>query len=482
MNGDTKRLLIGVGRANITPPVGTALVGYGIRTGPSTHIHDDLFATALVLADGERNVAIVAVDLCAITSPEVDEIRESIGALLGESSANVMIACSHTHAGPVASSGFKALVAGDGHLEPRERAYADNLRNQLLGAVAEAKSRLVEGRMAVGKGSVQIGINRRERLPDGRVVIGHNPEGPTDPEVGVARFDDSQGRPIACLVNYACHATTMGPQNLAISADYPGAMRRVVERNTGALCLFLAGAGANVAPRRSISDNFEHVERQGTVLGLEAAKVFHSLETRRIWQSRVISETEGLQVIWTDHVEDGPSVEHIGAAVRAVELPLQELPDRVSAERMLQRWERTVSELEAAKETGAPMRFAWRQLNWARRVLAEVQAGRRKGAATVELQVIRVNDLALVGIPAEPFVEIGLAIKAGSRVVNTFPVGYANGYLTYVPWPDAYAEGGYEVNEAFKGTMVAGPAEESARLIVDACLELVKSAGAKVSV
>jgi neutral ceramidase len=472
-----RRLLIGVGRRDITPPIGMRLMGYGLRTGPSIRVHDSLFATALILSDGTQNVAIVTLDVAIYCSPEVDEVRQSIGKLIGGTSRNVMIACSHTHSGPVTWDGLRALETGGSSLEANEIEYMLHLRSQVLAAVDEASTNLREGRMAAGKGQAGMSINRREKLPNGRVVIGHNPCGPVDHEVGVARFDDNDGRPIACVVNYACHPTVMGPQNLEVSADFPGVVRRVVEQNTNAMCLFLQGAGANVAARRSISDNFADLEDQGAILGLEAAKVFRSLRTRRILQTREIRESFGPQVIWTDHIEEEASIKYFGVLVRRVEFPLRPLPVFDDAQAELQRREVALRDMMATGQSGLPVTLARHQRDWAKRVLAEVRADRRHHTVSADLQVIRVNDLVLVGTPAEPFVEIGLALKAKSSVANTFPVGYANGYFSYLPWPDAYADGGYEVEEAWKRWLVAGPAPECAGIVADSGVDLINRTG-----
>jgi hypothetical protein len=61
-----------------------------------------------------------------------------------------------------------------------------------------------------------------------------------------------------------------------------------------------------------------------------------------------------------------------------------------------------------------------------------------------ELQVIRIGDLALVALPGEIFVEIGLAIKNRSPFPVTAVVGLANDHIGYVPTRRAFGEGGYE--------------------------------------
>src|SRR3989442_61353 len=83
---------------------------------------------------------------------------------------------------------------------------------------------------AAGSGSAPIAINRIETLPDGKIILGQNPTGPTDHEVKVVRIDGLDGRPIAAIVNYAAHPVVLGPEPLLVSADYPGVVREIVER------------------------------------------------------------------------------------------------------------------------------------------------------------------------------------------------------------------------------------------------------------
>ena len=104
-------------------------------------------------------------------------------------------------------------------------------------------------RIKAGAGHMDFSVNRREKLADGRVVLGLNETGPADHAVGVVRVDSQEGRPLAALVNYTCHPIFVGSASRLISPDYPGPMRRVVERETGATCLFLQGATGNVNPR-----------------------------------------------------------------------------------------------------------------------------------------------------------------------------------------------------------------------------------------
>ena len=62
-----------------------------------------------------------------------------------------------------------------------------------------------------------------------------------------------------------------------------------------------------------------------------------------------------------------------------------------------------------------------------------------------EIQVIRIGDLALVALPGELFVELGLAIRQQSPARHTFVIGYANEFIGYLPTSEAWEQGGYEV-------------------------------------
>jgi hypothetical protein len=76
------------------------------------------------------------------------------------------------------------------------------------------------------------------------------PTQPLDPTIRLLRVTDMDGKIRAVGVNYACHGVNLGPDNLEISADWPGYMRREVEQGlgNGALCFFLQGASGDINP------------------------------------------------------------------------------------------------------------------------------------------------------------------------------------------------------------------------------------------
>ena len=201
------KLRAGVAREVISPPKGIYLIGYGDRTKGNTGVHDDLTATALVLDNGQIRLALVACDLLCLNEFIVDRIRAQVG-----KRTQVVICCSHTHAGPVAYA--------DRHSGRARRAYIDNLVERIVRAVHRATSALAPAALAWGQAEADIAVNRREKRPDGEIVIGVNPTGPVDRSVGVLSIGATHcGKcvaPLATVVSFACHGTVLGPDNLFV--------------------------------------------------------------------------------------------------------------------------------------------------------------------------------------------------------------------------------------------------------------------------
>src|SRR5581483_496659 len=188
MPEEARCLTAGVARTVITPPIGIHLTGFAGRP-PSTGIHDDLWATALVLAERgaepsseqESRIALVALDLLGLYGDELaPDIKGRIQEVTGIPPERVLLSCSHTHAGPVVAGGVTGREGGN---SPEAIAYRAALPHHLAGIVAAADAARRPVTLAVGRGSVKVGINRRERRPDGRIVLGQNPEGALDSEV-----------------------------------------------------------------------------------------------------------------------------------------------------------------------------------------------------------------------------------------------------------------------------------------------------------
>ena len=123
-----------------------------------------LTATALVLDDGQRRMALLACDLLCLNEFIVDRVRAEVGR-----KTPTIICCSHTHAGPIAYA--------DTHSGRTRKRYIDTLVERLARAVHRAGEALAPVELAWGQAEIDIAVNRREERPDGKVITGVNPEG-----------------------------------------------------------------------------------------------------------------------------------------------------------------------------------------------------------------------------------------------------------------------------------------------------------------
>ncbi len=429
-------LRAGVARVVITPPVGIPMIGFAGR-GPAQGIHDELTATALVLdgppahpsddpSSGRRSrLAIIACDLLFLRWTEVRAVREAVGQLTDIPPDHVVIACSHTHFGPLTEPDRSEQAV---QVEP----YLANLVHLLAGAVAAARAAVVPCRLGFGQGEVRVGINRRERTADGQIILGQNPAGPVDPRVAVLRIDSADGRPLATLLNYACHPVSLGSQCTSFSSDFPGVARRLVEEQTGAMCLFLQGATGNINPLLMGWD-WTHPARLGLPLGAEAVRVY--------WSATPCAElTAG------------------GLSFAHAQLQLPPLvPASIDAGR------ETIATLERERERlgdgGNNGALWWTELRLerARTGLAALQGITPAPPVRAELAALRLGHaVGLVTAPGEIFTEIGQSIVARSPFHHTIYAGYTDGTIGYVPTRAAYAEGGYEVTHACQVAPEAG--------------------------
>ena len=169
------------------------------------------------------------------------------------------------------------------------REWWEQTEDKFIQAVGEANNNLFRARIGAGMGRTYIGHNRRKVLPDESVKMfwrnaEKEPTHPVDPTVSVLRIDDISGSPKAVLVNYSCHPTVLGPDNLHISADYVGVMRRHVEKEIpGATCLFIFGASGDINPyfdKQPITEKpFEAVGWTGETLGKAVVQTARRIET-----------------------------------------------------------------------------------------------------------------------------------------------------------------------------------------------------------
>jgi hypothetical protein len=418
-----------------------------------------LYATALAMSDGETTTLVIDVDVIGFNEEWAGRVMDAVVSLTGLPREAIRIAASHTHSGPKT---LRLEVVSEGLDMGLE--YLETLPRRIAGAGWQALRNLRPVRVAAGQGACAINLNRRVKVEGGRVVVGRNWDVPVDQTVRVVRVDDLEERPVAVIVHYACHPTIMAWENEWFTPDFPGVVREVVEREMGGHCLFLQGAAGSVGPVEGFTGDRAVYRRLGRMLGLEAAKVALSIDTRRRAERFVGVMESGAPIALYEDVPaaDGP----VAFAVRSrtLQLPANEFPphaELVAAVAQLRQ------ALEAARASGAGVREATAALT--RATMKEERARMVRGRAFVErqLQGMRIGDTVLISMQDEPFDEIGARIVAGSPFRHTLVSGYSNGTFGYMPTRAAFAEGGYEVD-----TALYGPDTED--IVVGAALEMLR--------
>ena len=382
-------LRAGVAKMDITPPPGQLLYGYSERRTPAQGTLDPLYARVLVLEAGEKRLAWVDLDLGRPFGPEsIREIREA--ARNSSRISCLLVEATHTHPGPVVMDAYRGA----------RPAWETAAIGKIDRAISEAAGRLVEARIGTGYGEAIIGYNRRWVNLDGTVSmlwrnLTHIPTFPVDPTVGVLRIDTTDGKPMAILVNYACHPVVLG-MNLQYSADFPGVMTRTVEEAFGGtpLCFFIQGAPGDINPlARSVADDGpEQLKIAGRGLGESTARIARSI-----------------------HTEAEPNAT-LEVAEDEINFSLRWKPEKFRQGLLVE---------------GGPDGSK----HYSERI-----------ASAMQLPVVTVlidRRIALMTMPGEPFVIFQMNWRDRCPVPDAFFLGYTNGYFGYFPTIAAAAQGGY---------------------------------------
>ena len=419
-------LTAGAAAVDVTPPVGCPMAGYYSARG-AEGTHDPLFAKVLVFEQDGTRAALVSLDLITTTRGLVEESRALVEKETGIPAAHVMISATHSHTGPVLWDGSpRADVLGGG--EPIAREYVKQLPHKIAAAVKKADAARTPARLSFATGREEgLAFNRRFHMLDGSV--GWNPgkknpniirpAGPTDPSVPVVAVETPDGKPIALYVNFAMHLDTVG--GLHYSADYPFTLARTLAAVKGddMVTVFTTGTCGdvnhiNVDDPRPQKGHGE-AARIGTRLSAEVLRTLDRARPAGGGPLRVSNELVELPLPPVT-ADDVAAARRVAADVQAGAKPAPKFLDQVQAYKAL----------DVSARLGKPY--------------------------VVEVQVVALgDDLAWVSLPGEIFVDLGLAIKAGSPFRQTMIAELANGSVGYVPTRVAYSQGNYEVVSARVG-------------------------------
>ncbi|MGB3307312.1 MAG: neutral/alkaline non-lysosomal ceramidase N-terminal domain-containing protein [Thermomicrobiales bacterium] len=460
-------LQAGIARADITPPIGIAHANWGAQTHErAAGIDLPLELTALALGDGTSTSVIIDIACCWLWGNTGAEVLASVLELTGLPEHAVRLSYTHTHSGPAGGSNQSWVTGGVEMVD----SYIANLGRIAAGATWAAIRDMEPVRIAGTIGESSISVNRRFQRPeDGAVVVGRNWDGIVNREVNVLRLDRLDGSPFAAVVHFGCHPITVGPDNDKITPDYPGVVKRVVEANVGAPTVFLQGAAGDIGPVRGVaSDGANQYKRLGTILGLEAAKLWLEADPVPTCERYVGTLESGAPLA---RYEDTPLPDRetpIRVAKTIAQLPMKEPGDEAALKAELDTHNQNLAALRESGASADEIRQVTMKAKRAsmRHILA--QHINQQEAWPVEIYATAIgDDIALLGMSVEPFAAIGLGIQAGSPFKQTLVSGYSGLSFAYLPTADAYPLGGYEIE-------VTPFAPEAADIAIAAAVDLLR--------
>ena len=415
----------GFSRVDATPPPGLPIPGY-FSHRVADGVLDPLYIDCVAVSDGENRALIYCVDDLHLTNPFFEKAFPAITEATGVPRDRIYVHATHTHTGA-------ADWPRPGYTEDENKLIRE-FANVRIAKLAEAGqlaiANLAPARIGVAKTVCpNISFIRRYRMKDGSVRTNpglrnpnvKEPLGTPDETLQLVRFRRT-GAPDIAIVNFGTHPDTVG--GTKYSADWPGVVRQTFENAVGGgvKCLFLNAAQGDV-------NHHYRFPPPGRV----------ALNKERATCSTAIAKHMGRAVagaaiaVW-DVCEDipaGPVRGRVAPHSMPTNMPTADELKWVELFDAGRKDEIPLSGMEIATLTGKGSRV--------RRL--------KNGPASVDIIVssIAIGDsLAFAGLPCEPFVDIGRAIKEQSPFRTTLVTCLTNGSEGYIPSTKAHSEGGYE--------------------------------------
>ena len=422
-------LQAGFSRVNVTPMMGIPVRGY-FKVRLADGVLDELEVNALALACGDTKVLLMTMDCCGIDTFDVNDFRANIAAVTGIPEDAVYIHSTHTHTGPETDSRSE---------DPLVLEYTAFLKKRFADAAVFALADLKPAKMGwkVGK-APNIAFVRRFRMKDGKVRtnpgVGNpdilHPIGDVDERVNVLRFD-REGAETIVLANMGCHPDVVGGNK--ISGDWPTLYRHRLEKSLDNVkTLFFNGAQGDVnhvdvsAKNGDYNDMFNdfddvsrgygHARHMGNVMAGAVLQVYDKVNYVDVDSIKFVHKV-------VDLPSNMPKPEDMPLAHKYNDLHNAGRDDLIPFEAM----ELTTVVAEAGR-------------------MVKLEHGPE--SFPLPLSGVAIGNVALIGIPGEPFNGVGIGLKEAEGWDLVLPTCITNGYEGYFPMQDAYDEGGYEARSS----------------------------------
>jgi len=423
--GHAGELRVGAAAVEIEADDAMVIAG-GITPGKAAGQEGKLRAVATVVAKDGVRAAIVACDVLMMTRERLDPVIAEIEGATAIEGSHILINCTHTHHAP---STLKV------HGYDEDEKFTKRVQAAMVEAVKRAASNLVSAQFFFGLGEEStVGQNSRVLLDDGSIYwIGPRTNfvratGPFDPELPVLGFKDAAGKWRSVIFNHSTHTIGTRQPGKRSPAFY-GLAAQDLEAEFGGVVTFLEGASGSTH-----NLNFS---------GEECANRMKVAVRETLGKARA---------------------REVGA-IRALKRPVKF----------------RVRQFDEAAEAAAVEKYCRKYAPAGADTIAEVFRKMRADLAAKQgeeretwVQVLRLGDIALVGVPAEYFTQLGLDIKNRSPFRHTYIAELANDWIGYLPNLEGHKLGGYQVWTGYHSYAEPGTGERIADEAVAMLRELAQ--------
>lgn len=370
-------------------------------------IHRALDVRAVIMDCGGK-IAFVSVEMTSLPAEEIEAVRDRIAGETGIVRENIWVCCTHTFSAPHLLPDFM-LKENDGIAKKEE--FRRSLQNAASAAVKKAMGRMETVTPRFGSSYCDINVGRDVELEEGW-WIGVQGMGLVDHEIQALRLDNSEGKPVAVIFNYAIQSSVLDGSVLStggkvVSPDVAGTACDYVERschNPHPVVLFLVGAAGDQVPvKRAVSETFVKGERVREDRHEEGFKICEELG--RTLGDAVIRAMDSSQEI---SVQDG-----IRSGRKKITVPGKEM-------------ERDLHQLRPVKE----MHYA------------------ETGETETEIEAAAIGEIAFLGVKPELNCITAAAVKAFSPYGHTLITTMVNGASKYMADKRSYDRFTYEAQNS----------------------------------
>ena len=404
----TSKFRLATFSADVTPPIGHALMGGGIA--PVRTIEDPLSANGLVLMGEGQPLVLAAIDWCEIRNDAYERWRSVLAEALGTAPERVLVCCLHQHDAPIADLAAQRFLDQQKAVGSICDLAFHELAVQRVARAAKASLQKAEKitHFGTGQGKVErVASNRRFLDATGKLqfhrmsatrdaAIRAMPEGTIDPYLKTLSFW-KEDKAVAAISCYATHPMSHYGRG-GVSSDFVGLARKRLQADDPAVFqIYVSGCSGNVTAGK-YNDG--------------------SPENRQVLAERIY---QGMKQAWKNTRRS--AIDKIGFRNAQFLLKPRGGPGFSTADLR----SRLASDPKPFGQCLAALGLSWRK---------RAETGKK-----IDMPVLDFGSAQLLLLPGESYVEFQLLAQKLRPDSFVMTLGYGECSTGYVPIEKAFAEG-----------------------------------------